>query len=81
MIDDEKNKYDEACSKICHLVEQIKSDVEDKDLSSEKISDKIDFYEKKYDEYKEFLLDPKLSIDLIKLQDEILNLKLLLKKS
>ena len=81
MINYEKDKFDKIHREICQLVEQIKFDVKNNDLPLEKVPDKIDFYENKYDGYKEFLLDPKLSLDLIKFQDEILNLKLLLKKS
>jgi hypothetical protein len=77
----EKDKFDKIQSEICQLIEQIKFEIENNSLPLETVPDKIDFYEKKYDEYKEFLLDPTISVDLIRFQDEILNLKILLKKS
>ena len=81
MIDYDINKEKEFLEDIRQLTIQVKSDIQNNDLFEAEIHDKINFYEKKYEYYKVFLLDPLISSALILFRDEILKLKDRLKKS
>ena len=80
MIDYNKDKEAQFKTEIYQLTTLVKSDIKNNDISTSKIHDKVDFYEKKYDGYKFLLLDPAVAPALILYRDEILKLKDQLKK-